>query len=208
MSHLRSRRRRSSRIINVTVAHRSSPSRSFGSRRSAYLAVIILFSSSGLVLTAFQEPSRPGVSTEEPEETKPQPIPFSHKIHCLLSQDCLVCHDMPSPGSSMGYPPTDKCMECHETVKADSASIKKLADYHNQNKPVPWVRIYRVPDYVYFSHKVHFKNAKIDCEVCHGPVAERDVITTEKPTTMTACMDCHKEHGAPVRCNTCHNPHP
>jgi hypothetical protein len=108
----------------------------------------------------------------------------------------------------MGYPPEAKCMECHATIKVDSPFIKKLAEYHRGKKPVPWVRIYQVPDFVYFSHKVHVYKAKIDCQSCHGSVRERDVLTKEKPTTMAACIDCHKEKGALVGCGTCHNAHP
>jgi c(7)-type cytochrome triheme protein len=66
------------------------------------------------------------------------------------------------------------------------------------------VRIYRLPDYVWFSHKVHSK--KVTCESCHGAVAERNVLTRAKPITMKACMACHDEAEAPNECNTCHNP--
>lgn len=107
----------------------------------------------------------------------------------------------------MTMPPEAQCMQCHETIDAQSPAIKKLAAFLKERKPVPWVKVYTLPDYVYFSHSDHLK-AKIGCEVCHGPVAERDVITKEKPTSMTACMDCHRAKGAPVRCNTCHNPNP
>ena len=95
-------------------------------------------------------------------------------------------------------------MQCHSSIKAESPAIKRLAEYNQQKKPVPWVRIYDVPDYVFFSHRVHFKRAKIDCQVCHGPVAEREVITKEKPTSMQSCMDCHKQQHAPINCHACH----
>ena len=97
----------------------------------------------------------------------------------------------------MHYPPEEKCMICHATIMTDSPAIKKLAEYAAQKKPVPWVPIYVVPDYVYFSHRTHINKAKLDCEACHGPVRERDVFTKEKPTSMAACISCHKEKGAP-----------
>lgn len=104
----------------------------------------------------------------------------------------------------MTYPVEEKCMQCHASIKAEDPAIMKLARYYRERKRVPWVQIYKVPDYVYFSHKTHYKKAGIDCEVCHGPVAERDVITKEKPTSMAACVDCHKERGARLTCRTCH----
>jgi hypothetical protein len=96
-------------------------------------------------------------------------------------------------------------MACHQTIKADSPAIQKLAEFHKNEKPVPWERIYRVPDYVWFSHELHHKEAKIACETCHGPVAERDVLAKEKPTSMASCMTCHAEMQAANECDVCHD---
>jgi len=105
----------------------------------------------------------------------------------------------------MNYPPEEKCMTCHATIAADSPAIKKLAEYAAQKKPVPWVQIYQVPDYVYFSHRTHVQKAKLSCENCHGPVREREVVIREKPISMAACIACHKEKSAPTGCRTCHD---
>ncbi len=112
---------------------------------------------------------------------------------------------MPEPGREISYPSEEKCMQCHETIKTESSDIVRLAQYHKDRKPVPWVPVYRVPDYVFFSHLRHVKKAGIDCDVCHGPVAERDVVVREKSIGMVACVDCHKEKGARNTCRTCHN---
>ncbi len=135
-----------------------------------------------------------------------QPIPFSHKTHVALGQRCLDCHAMPEPGDLATFPKEAKCMSCHTAIKAESPAIVKLAEYYKEKKPVPWVRIYKVPDYVFFSHQNHHKKAKIACETCHGPVAERAVMTREKPASMLSCMDCHDQMGASNECNFCHNP--
>jgi len=135
----------------------------------------------------------------------PQPLPFSHKLHTQFLQACQDCHQIASDGWAMQYPPEEKCMTCHATIKTDSPAIKKLAAYAAQKKPVPWVQIYQVPDYVYFSHRTHVTKAKIDCAACHGPVRERDVLTKEKSTSMATCINCHKEKGARVGCRTCHD---
>ncbi|HMD84465.1 MAG TPA: cytochrome c3 family protein [Terriglobia bacterium] len=140
-----------------------------------------------------------------PQAAKPQPLPFSHKLHTQFVQECQDCHQVSSDGWTMNYPPEEKCMTCHTTIKTDRPAIKKLADYAAQKKPVPWVHIYQVPDYVYFSHRTHVKKAKLDCEACHGPVREREVLSKEKPTSMAACISCHKEKGAPTGCRTCHD---
>ncbi len=133
-----------------------------------------------------------------------QPLPYSHKTHVALGLKCSGCHTMPGKGEMATFPPESLCIGCHSFIKKDSPHIQKLATFAREKKPVPWVRVYRVPDYVWFSHRIHSKGAK--CETCHGDVAARDVVKQEKPITMAACMSCHEETNAPNECNTCHNP--
>ena len=135
-----------------------------------------------------------------------QPLPFSHKKHISNGLDCKDCHSMPDPGDEMTFPATAKCMTCHVEIKKDSPAIQLLADYNKKGEPVPWKRVYRVPDYVFFSHKIHLTQAKAMCETCHGPVRDRDVIRKEKDTSMASCMDCHRMAGASTECNFCHDP--
>ena len=167
----------------------------------AFLAALLLSLS---LWSQREEP--PKASTQTAPKT--QPIPFSHKVHVPFDTTCAYCHGMPDPGDDMTYPAESKCMTCHDSVKADSPAIQKLAAYNKDHQPVPWVQVYSLPDYVFFSHKTHIKKGKIGCETCHGQVAERDVITKEKEISMKACVDCHIEKHARVVCNTCHAPHP
>jgi hypothetical protein len=146
------------------------------------------------------------VAQTEPPPAPPQPIPFSHKNHVEKGLACKDCHTMPDPGDQAGFPPTAKCMACHATIERDSPPIVTLAGFHARQEPVPWKRVYRVPEYVSFSHKTHAVKAQIDCETCHGPVRQRDAIRKEKPTSMSSCMDCHKARGASLACDFCHDP--
>jgi hypothetical protein len=154
--------------------------------------------------------SQSGESSKSAAQTapKPQPIPFSHKVHSQFFPKCVYCHEMPAPGEEITYPTEAKCMACHSTIKAESPAIQKLAKYYKDHLPVPWVQVYSLPDFVFFSHMTHIERGKVACETCHGPVAERDVITREKDISMKACVDCHVERHARVACNTCHSPHP
>jgi hypothetical protein len=133
-----------------------------------------------------------------------QPIPFNHKQHVALGVKCLDCHAIRKPGLAAGIPQEGICMGCHVTIKTDSPAIQKLAEFHKAKKPVPWVKVYKVPDYVWFSHEIHHREAGIECESCHGPVAEREVIVREKPTSMIACVACHNQRGASQECTLCH----
>lgn len=94
-------------------------------------------------------------------------------------------------------------MSCHRTVKADSPHIGRLAAAAKEKKPMPWVRVYQLPAYVYFSHRVHTR-AGTTCEKCHGPVSESDVITKQVVHNMKSCMACHAANQAPNECGTCH----
>lgn len=134
----------------------------------------------------------------------PQPIPFNHKQHVALGIKCANCHPIRDPGYQAGYPQERTCMGCHAAIKKDSPQIEKLAVFAKERKPVPWVKVYSVPDYVYFSHASHVEDAKLECSACHGPVAEREVIVLEKSTSMDACMKCHAEMGASNGCDFCH----
>ncbi|MEX2263984.1 MAG: cytochrome c3 family protein [Bryobacteraceae bacterium] len=134
-----------------------------------------------------------------------QPIPFSHRAHLTLKLECKNCHQMADPGEFAGLPPTGVCMSCHTAIKKDSPAIQRLAEYHNAKGEVPWARVNRIADYVYFSHKEHLARAKATCETCHGPVQRRDVLGREKDiTSMAACMDCHRARSASLACDYCH----
>ncbi|HLK20941.1 MAG TPA: cytochrome c3 family protein [Bryobacteraceae bacterium] len=132
-----------------------------------------------------------------------QPIPYSHKTHLALGLKCNSCHKNADPGELMGYPSESFCMTCHQAIKADSPDIQKIAAAAKDKKPLPWVRVYRLPAYVYFSHRVHV-NAGASCETCHGPVRERDVITREVTHDMRFCVACHTAKKAHTECTTCH----
>jgi hypothetical protein len=135
-----------------------------------------------------------------------QPIPYSHKQHLALILKCETCHQMPEAGDDMALPATDKCMTCHASIRKDSPSIQKLAQYHEDGQTVPWVRVYRLPDYVDFSHKDHLAMANATCETCHGPVRERDSIRKDSDISMAGCMECHRANNVSVARNYCHDP--
>ena len=132
-----------------------------------------------------------------------QPLPYSHKQHLALGLKCKECHAMPDPGELMSLPATGKCMTCHAAVKTDSPSIRRLAEFHKDTRPVPWVRVYQIPSYVSFSHKAHLETGAT-CETCHGKVAERDRLFKETDISMGGCMTCHRVNKAPNDCTFCH----
>ena len=148
-------------------------------------------------------------SAEDPKkrETVPtpvkQPLPFSHKQHAKLDLKCNSCHPMEGTGDAAGLPKAEDCMSCHQTIKKESSAIQTLATYYKEDKPIPWVRVYKLPDFVFFSHKKHV-DSRVACETCHGPVQTRDILSKEKEISMKSCVDCHKTSRVSTACNLCH----
>ena len=148
-----------------------------------------------------------------------QPIHYSHKIHAGANQiECKYCHSSARVSKHSGIPSLNVCMNCHEYIAEYNGEedlengytkdfytneIKKLYlavgwDEENQvytgnTKPVKWVRIHNLPDFVYFNHAQHAQVAKIECQTCHGPVEEMEIMYQYSPLTMGWCIDCHRE---------------
>ena len=123
-----------------------------------------------------------------------QPVPFSHSIHVnQLGLDCRYCHDGVEKSWYSNVPLADTCINCHSAVRADDPKLEPIrASYKDENKPVEWVQIHKLPDYVYFNHSVHV-NRGVSCVECHGRVDEMDEVRHEKHFSMTFCLDCHRE---------------
>lgn len=149
-----------------------------------------------------------------------QPIHFSHKIHAGENGiDCKYCHSSARTSKTSGIPSVSICMNCHKNINeftgsADStyvdyskefytAEIQKIYDavgwdpatqsYTGEEKPVKWVRIHNLPDFVYFNHSQHVSVAGLECQTCHGPVEEMEVMRQHSPLTMGWCVECHRE---------------
>jgi hypothetical protein len=138
------------------------------------------------------------------ESSKPpeQPIKFSHKRHAALSLACKACHPSAAIAERAGLPAAGQCMLCHANIKKHSRLVQQLAAFQKEEKPIPWVRVYRLPDFVFFSHARHA--TKVGCAECHGPVERRDTLAAEIAHKMTTCMDCHRIRKASNQCHVCH----
>lgn len=157
-----------------------------------------------------------------------QPIHFSHKIHAGDNGiDCKYCHSSARVSKTSGIPSLNVCMNCHKNIsefQGDkdstyvdhskefySGEIKKLYDavgwdataqkYTGKQKPVKWVRIHNLPDFVYFNHSQHVSVAGVECQTCHGPVETMEVMKQHAPLTMGWCINCHRTTDVKVEGN-------
>ncbi|HUQ91695.1 MAG TPA: cytochrome c3 family protein [Bryobacteraceae bacterium] len=154
-------------------------------------------------LMAAQKEPKPPVGA-----TPAQPLPFSHQLHSGVGLKCLECHQTAATASAAGMPSVDLCMRCHIAVKKDSTAIAALARHHKEKKPIEWVSLYRLPDFVYFSHRRHHAKARIECVACHGDVSTQPVLSKVKSIAMSSCQACHDARKANNSCDACHVPHP
>ena len=121
-------------------------------------------------------------------------MPYSHSIHVQqLGLDCRYCHDGVEKSWYSNVPAADTCMNCHSAIRANDPKLEPVrASYKDQKKPVEWVQVHKLPDYVYFNHSVHV-NRGVSCVECHGRIDQMDEVRHEKQFSMTFCLDCHRE---------------
>ncbi|MGH7354943.1 MAG: cytochrome c3 family protein [Candidatus Rokuibacteriota bacterium] len=170
--------------------------------------------------------------SRQPAQARPsiQPINFSHTVHVQTYKiDCQYCHADARRSAYAGIPSVERCLGCHKITAADRPEVKKLAGYGARREPIPWVRVFKVPEFTHFPHKPHVR-AGVACQTCHGPI---ETMTTAAASTgpnvvndllnvagfrpappsltMGWCIDCHRAQNtargthAPLDCVACHH---
>lgn len=133
-----------------------------------------------------------------------QPIDFFHRVHAGdKGISCEFCHRTVRTSAFAGMPETELCMRCHRVIIPQHWEIQRLHGYWNRHEPVPWVRVNRLPGFVFFDHHAHVTHG-VQCAVCHGSVVEMDRLHQTAPLSMGWCVACHRSHNAPSDCWTCH----
>jgi len=152
------------------------------------------------------------------EEIVEQPIQFTHKRHAAsveedgLGINCLYCHTYARRSPVAGIPPLAKCMGCHRYIATDKDEIKKLTEYWESGKTVPWKKVHDLPDFVFFTHERHIQRFVFQegqpvqqvCGYCHGDVKTMTVADRKRPLTMGWCISCHEQFEDP----SVHTPSP
>ena len=184
-------------------------------RNKAYLlfAIIILFLLGGYYLV------EGAMGLGRMQGYQPiQPIYYSHKVHAGTNQiSCLYCHSGAQDSKHANIPSVNVCMNCHMAVKEyagdpitredgsavnANAEIQKLYEYAGWNpdsktydkpgKPIEWVRIHNLPDFVYFNHSQHVKVGRVQCQTCHGEIQKMGEVKQFADLSMGWCVNCHR----------------
>ena len=116
---------------------------------------------------------------------------------------CMNCHKQINE-----YTGAEK-LYTYEGQQIDgTAEIHKLYDYAGwdpenkkyktdaqgniEAKPVEWVKIHNLPDFVYFNHSQHVKVGQVQCQTCHGEITSMDEVRQFAPLNMGWCINCHR----------------
>jgi hypothetical protein len=121
-----------------------------------------------------------------------QPVPFSHKHHVgEVGLDCRFCHASVENSSFAGMPPVSTCMTCHSQIFADSPMLEPVREAARTGRPLSWVRVNDLPQYVYFDHGIHVHKG-VGCATCHGPVDRMPLSWRQSSLEMRWCLGCHE----------------
>ena len=128
-----------------------------------------------------------------------QPVQFSHQHHAGgIGIDCRYCHTSVEVSSSAGIPPTKTCINCHSQIWSSSPYLEPVRASFREERPLRWVRVHDLPDFVYFNHSIHV-NKGVGCETCHGRVDRMPLMVQRAPLQMEWCLDCHRDPAKYVR---------
>ena len=122
-----------------------------------------------------------------------QPVQFSHQHHAGgIGIDCRYCHTSVEVSPSAGIPPTKTCINCHSQIWSTSPYLEPVRASFREDRPLQWIRVHDLPDFVYFNHSIHVKQG-VGCETCHGRVDRMPLILQKSSLQMEWCLDCHRD---------------
>lgn len=120
---------------------------------------------------------------------------------------CMNCHKVVTAGQDAVREEKDRAeAEEREPEVLLSDEIAKLFSYLAldplgnplpgvEPRPIEWVRVHNLPDFVYFDHRPHVAR-DVPCETCHGPVQGMERMRQETDLSMGWCLDCHRTMAA------------
>jgi Cytochrome c7 and related cytochrome c len=128
-----------------------------------------------------------------------QPIQFSHAHHVGgMGLDCRYCHTSVEESAFANIPPTKTCMNCHSQIWNNAPILEPVRASFRDDKPLTWVRVHDLPDFVYFNHSIHVKQG-VGCETCHGRVDRMPLMLQKSSLQMEWCLNCHRDPAQYVR---------
>ena len=163
--------------------------------KASLITILLLVLGLGWVVLMLQ---RSDVVTSANEFVE-QPVQFSHQHHAGgIGIDCRYCHTSVEVSPSAGIPPTKTCINCHSQIWNQSPYLEPVRASFRDDRPLNWIRVHDLPDFVYFNHSIHVRKG-VGCETCHGRVDRMPLMFQAKSLQMEWCLDCHRDPSRYVR---------
>ena len=164
--------------------------------RSSLVVVLLVLATLGWVVLTLQRSDF--VTTANRNVEQPQ-VQFSHQHHVGgVGIDCRYCHSSVESTASAGIPPTKTCINCHSQIWSTSPYLEPVRASFRDNKPLQWIRVHDLLDFVYFNHGIHVKQG-VGCETCHGRIDRMPIVFQKNTLQMEWCLDCHRDPSRYVR---------
>lgn len=136
-----------------------------------------------------------------------QPVEFNHAKHTEeLGLACEFCHVYVRNGAHAGLPDAQQCGMCHRTRLGTSEEAHRVTELLEAGDDLRFMKLFNLPDHVFYTHRRHAGIGEIECENCHGAIAQTDAPPPRAliNITMEFCLECHQEMGQTEDCNACH----
>jgi hypothetical protein len=150
---------------------------------------------------------------------------------------CEFCHRNVTKGDAATVPAVEQCLFCHKDISGREVQaqteIAKVQQFFEDEEPIDWERVHRMPDHVRFVHEAHIRfftsetgAAGVDgqrfdinrnevdrpltivetCSICHGDVGNMDEVQPKdgQSLKMGTCLDCHRSNNVATDCTICH----
>lgn len=163
--------------------------------RASLIAIVVLLLSLGWLVLVIQRSDYVTTANTFYE----QPVQFSHQHHVGgIGIDCRYCHTSVEVAPSAGIPPTKTCINCHSQIWSTSPYLEPVRASFRDDRPLQWVRVHDLPDFVYFNHSIHVTKG-VGCETCHGRVDRMPLMMQASSLQMEWCLECHRDPARYVR---------
>ncbi len=103
--------------------------------------------------------------------------------------------------------------ELEKLYEALALGANLQRDPHRTPRPINWIKVDNLPDFVEFDHRPHVA-AGVACQQCHGSVETMERVAQVEPFTMGWCVNCHRQANqtgvngkqvyASIDCDRCH----
>jgi hypothetical protein len=83
-------------------------------------------------------------------------------------------------------------MNCHSQIFRESPYLQPVRESYANDRPIEWVRVHRLADFVHFDHSIHVSKG-VGCSTCHGRVDQMPAVRQTASLLMEWCLECHRE---------------